>query len=200
MAFVPTPNGARIVINWLKGTETVSYVFYAVKDGYDYTAQQDLATIVDNVHDATTKALFAPQITYLNTTVYDARESDGAIAVNNTRTGPGTSGTEVGPLNVAVCVTMRTAGRGRSSRGRKYITGFSEGHLVSGEWTSQAGVNARAYVDEILAAIQSVGWLPVIRSIQQDGVHLTTAVTRAIVSTTVRSTKVATQRRRVDRP
>lgn len=200
MAFVPTPNGARVVVNWIKGTETFSYVFYATKDGFDLSAQQDLATLVDSVHNASRKAYFASQVTYLNTTVYDARESDGPIATANISNGPGTGASEALPINTSVCVTLRTAGRGRSSRGRKFVTGFGEGNNAAGEWNSTATNNALNYIAAIIAAIASAGWLPVIRSIQQDGVALTTANTRAITSTSVRNSKVATQRRRVDRP
>ena len=199
MAFIPTPHGARIVVNWTKGGENFSYVFYATKDGFDYTAMTQLADAVDAVHNSTRKAYFAAQVTYNNTTVYDARESDGAIVTNVDGYGAGTGASELMAISLAVCVTLRTADRGRSARGRKYITGFGEGNNNNGEWSSTAAANALAYVAAIIDAIESVGWTPVIRSIQQDGQTVNPAATRAIVSYSVRSTKVTTQRRRVDR-
>ena len=200
MAFIPTPDGARVVINWVKGSETFSYVYYATKAGYDQAAQQQLADAVAGVHNAALKAWFAAQVTYQNVTVYDARESDGVIVTSVLNTGPGTASQEALPINTAVCVTVRTAGRGRSSRGRKYITGFSEGHSALGEWAPAAVSSALNYVNYVHNSIVAAGWQPVIRSIQQDGVHLTIAATRAITSVSVRNSKVATQRRRVDRP
>lgn len=200
MAFIPTPHGARIVVNYTKGTETFSYVFYATKAGFDLTAQQELADAVDLVHVSTWKANLGSQISYLNTQVYDARESDGAIVVSNDHTGPGTAATETLPLNVAVCVTLRTAGRGRSSRGRKYITGTTEGNLENGVWKSTWSAAALGYVNAIHGAIGDAGWQHVIRSIQQDKQTVNPAATRAVTSLSTRNNLVATQRRRVDRP
>lgn len=200
MGFVPTTDGARIVINWVKGTETFSYVFYATKAGYDLTALQALAAGVDAVHNATVKSYFGNQVTYNNTTCYDARTLDGPMVANVDHTGAGTNAQETLPLNLCVCVTMRTAGRGRSSRGRKYITGFTEGNIQQGVWQGSCTANALLYVTNIHNAIATAGWSHVIRSIQENGVELTTANVRAVTSMTVRSAMVATQRRRVDRP
>lgn len=200
MAFIPTPHGARVVVNWVKGTETFSLVFYATKDGFDLAAQQALADAVDAVHTAVRLAGWAPQVSYHDTTVYDARESDGPIVTQNANTRAGTGSGEALPLNVAVCVTLRTPGRGRSSRGRKYVAGFGENSTTAGEWNSATLTNAVNYITAIDAAMTSVGWSNVIRSIQQDGQPVNPAATRAVTSMSIRSPKVATQRRRVDRP
>lgn len=199
MTFIPTPHGARIVMNWTKGTETFSYVFYATKAGFDLTAQQQLADAVDGVVNATWRANLGAQITYLNTTVYDARESDGAITVSNAHTGAGTAATETLPLNLCVCVTLRTAGRGRSSRGRKYISGLTEGAVENGVWKGTATAAVLVFVDNVHIAIGDAGWQHVIRSIQQDGQPVNPAATRAVTTLSVRNAQVATQRRRVDR-
>lgn len=200
MAFIPTPHGARIVVNYTKGTETFSLVFYATKAGYDLTAQQQLADAVDNVHNVTWKAQLGSQITYQSTQVYDARESDGAIVTSNAHTGPGTAATETLPINLAVCVTLRTAGRGRSSRGRKYVSGSTEGNIENGVWKGTWVASALGYITNIHNAIGDAGWQHVIRSIQQDKQPVNPAATRAVTFMSVRSSMVATQRRRVDRP
>lgn len=200
MAFIPTPHGARIVMNWAKGTETFSYVFYATKAGYDLTAQQQLADAVDLAVNSVWKAQMGSQVSYVNTTVYDARESDGPIVMQNAHAGPGTASTETLPINLAVCVTIRTAGRGRSSRGRKYVSGFTEGAITNGVWQAGQTANALNFMYAVHTAIGDAGWQHVIRSIQQDGQPVNPAATRAVTTMTVRGAMVATQRRRVDRP
>lgn len=200
MAFVPTPHGARIVQSLTRGTESFSYTWYATKAGYDHTALVELANLVDNVFNAGMKSNFSTGITYVGCTCYDARESDGEVVVDTGSAGPGTMTGEPLPINLAVCVTLRTAGRGRSSRGRKYISGFTESLITSGEWSATAVAAAANLCTNTIQAIQDAGWSAVIRSIQQDGVLLSTANVRAITSIMVRSNKVATQRRRVDRP
>lgn len=199
MAFIPTPHAARIVINWVKGTETFSYVWYATMAGYTYEQMVTLASAVAVVHNGTRKAYFASQVSYVNTTVYDARVSDGPIVTSTVNAGAGTGASELMAISLAVCVTLRTAERGRSARGRKYITGFGEGNNANGEWSASAVTNANEYVGAIREAIESAGFTPVIRSIQQDGQPINPAATRAITGSLVRNTKVATQRRRVDR-
>lgn len=199
MAFIPTPDAARVVINWAKGAETFSYTFYCTKPGFDFAEQQALASAINGVHNATVKGYFAPGITYVNTTVYDARVSDGAIVTNGSNTGNGTATGEPHPINVAMVVTMRTPGRGRSARGRKFITGFNEAAIVNGEYNASTQTMALAYVNALWNAMGTAGWQLVIRSIQQDKQVINPANTRGVTSIVVRNLKVATQRRRVDR-
>lgn len=200
MAFIPTPNAARVVINWAKGAETFSYVFYATKPGFDINDQQALADGVDSVHNAVIKGYFSANVSYVNTTVYDARTIDGEIVVDSTSAGPCTGGTEALSLNNAVCVTLRTASRGRSARGRKYITGWGENVMTLGEYTLATQNNAVAYVNAIKIAMNVANWTMVIRSIQENNQPKNPAVVRAVIALQCRNGKVATQRRRVDRP
>lgn len=200
MTFIPTPHGARIVINWALGTQTYSYVFYATMDGYVFDNQVQLAANIAGAHTGTLRNMFSTGVDYKNTTVYDARELDGPIVVNTVNAGNGGVANEALPINTAVCVTLRTGARGRSARGRKYIAGWAEAAAAGGQWSAGTATNALAYVQAILAQITAAGFTPVIRSIQENGVKLTVANTRAITSSQVRNTQVATQRRRVDRP
>lgn len=200
MTFIPTPNGARVVINWAKGSEQFGYVWYATRAGFDSSNLAALANAVDAVHTATVKGYFSANVSYVNTTAYDARTVDGEIVVDNSSAGAGTVGTEAMPLNTAVCVTIYTDARGRSARGRKYISGFAENAVTQGEFTQTAITNAAAYCNAIIQAMLGVGWSPVIRSTQENKQVVDPANTRAIASILVRNAKVATQRRRVDRP
>lgn len=120
------PDGVRIVINWHLGTQTYSYVLYATMPGFVTVDMAALAAAVAAVHNATVKGYFSQNVTYDNVTVYDARTVDGEIVVSTVNTGAGTQAQEAMPINTAVCVTLRTGSRGRSARGRKYITGWGK--------------------------------------------------------------------------
>lgn len=200
MAFIPTPDSARLVVQWARGSETWSYVLYATLPGFNFADLQGLATAVDAWHTVAHLTLFSTGATYMGTSAYDARTSDGEIALSNANTRPGGNASEIAPINTAICVTLRSNGRGRSARGRKYITGWGEGGLVNGEYSQLYRDSALAYVTGLHTSILGEGWVHVIRSIQQDKVKLTIANTRAVVDMEVRNGKVATQRRRVDRP
>lgn len=72
------------------------------------------------------------------------------------------------PGNVALVVAFRSAGRGRSSRGRNYVPGMVEGN-VAGNTFSQATVDAVVTAYEVLFDTDNIGWQHVVYSQQANG-------------------------------
>lgn len=200
MAFIPTPHCARLVLNFRIGLFDWSNVMHCTKTDYTEAEMQDLADDMDT-YLGTELAGYLNDVTYVGVTAYDIRTSDGPVYVANAASGTGTAGAgdTISPA-LAIVVTTRTAARGRSGRGRQYLSGFAEGSIEDGIWSAAAVGGAGTYIAARKAVIENAGFTWVVRSTQQDGTLLTTAVTRAITSYEVRSNAPGTQRRRIDRP
>jgi hypothetical protein len=199
MTFIPTPNAARVVIQYHRGTEEFSNVLHFAKTDFTSGDLDNLASAIDLWVGDTFMINITQDVTYDATTAYDIRTSTGEVRVLNDSATNGSAMGDVLPLNVALCITLYTASRGRSGRGRVYLAGLDEGHITDGYFTASATQLGLDYVNGIMGVALGVGWTLVIRSVQQDGVPLTTAVTRPVTTVAVRDNKVATQRRRVDR-
>jgi hypothetical protein len=188
------------VVSWTKGDEEWSNVFHATKTDYTLTDQQSLAAAIDGYHLLANLSRISTAVTYKSTNVYDLRDPGGAIVLNNTNTRIGGNGSEAHAVNLACVVTVRTATRGRSGRGRVYIGGMAENDMDQGSFNAQAAAFALNYVTGIKTAIENAGWTFVIVSRQQNDVTLNPPVARPVTSLIVRSNRPGTQRRRVDRP
>lgn len=73
---------------------------------------------------------------------------------------PGVVADDVMPPNDAVCVTLRTAVRGRTGRGRMYLSGYPEGSANGGYWEVAAQDAAQALADALLTAFKVGGSSP----------------------------------------
>lgn len=200
MAFVPTPNCARAVINFIQGTSTYSNVLHFTKDSFTGGDMNILAnTLDDAIND-----VHLPNITtnslYVGVRVYDIRTSTGAVVFNDDHAGGGAASGDPAPLNSAVVITLRTNTRGRTGRGRMFVAGYADAELSGFTWSSNAMQAANNYLSAMRDNAALLGWIHVIRSTQTDGVLLNPAVTREVVGFDIRSPITGTQRRRLDRP
>lgn len=200
MTFIPTPHTARVVVRFTKGSEGYSNVFHFEKPSFTLTDMENLAAAVDAIVGGSYMSIWNNHISYVATDVYDIRTSTGQIVTESTTGAPGTVAGEGLPTNLAVVVTLRTATRGRTGRGRVYVAGFSESNLDEGVFNSGTLPQAKSYVDNVIAEGLAVGWVCGVRSIQTDGVINNPALMRPVTDTEVRSGIPGTQRRRLDRP
>lgn len=200
MAFIPSPNAAKALVLFSHGFETFSNQFYFTKDAFSTADMEALAAAIDLSVGDVHMPNISSGVQYINTTVYDARSIGGEIVLDNTSNTVG--GAEGDPLSsaLAVVVTLRTATRGRSGRGRVYMGGLTEGEMLNGIFTATGISVATGYVANIEAAAAAIGWTYVLRSTQQDGNVLNPAVMRPITGWEVRAGLPGLQRRRVDRP
>lgn len=200
MAFIPTPNTARCVINFVQGTSTYSNVLHFTKTNFTGGDMNTLANVVDQA----VVAAHLPNITtnslYVGTRVYDIRTLSGAVVFNNDGAGGGAAAGDPAPLNSAVVITLRTATRGRTGRGRMFVAGFADAELNGFTWSANAATAAINYLSEVRDAAALVGWIHVIRSTQVDHVIQNPALTREVTGFEVRNNITGTQRRRLDRP
>jgi len=126
--------------------------------------------------------ILSADITLNEVKVTDLTSSSGWTASDS----PGIVGTAVGnPVanQVAMVVTLQTAKRGRSYRGRNYWPGLPLASLAStASWGPTAVSDMDAAYLNLITALATPGWVISILSRVQGKVHLTTGVATQVVS------------------
>lgn len=200
MAFIAVPDGCRAVIRNALGSEEWSIRLHFTKSSFVKADMEDLADRLDTQWAGVWKARMDTNANYIGVTCYDVRTSTGEVVQNTDNAGAGGAAGDSLPLNVACVVTLRTASRGRSARGRVYMSGFLETDVTDGVFTAAAQTAAYNQINNIKTNAALGGWTLVIASFQLDGVVQDPANTYPVTSMEVRNGVAATQRRRVDRP
>lgn len=133
MTFIPTAGAVRVDIQYALAGQQVHNVIWCSRAS-DWTAEQreDLAEAIKDWWDVTMKAYFASAIA-LNTITVVNQESANApssvLVVSPPIAGTPTAGSL--PNNASMCVTLRTALRGRNYRGRMYLAGNTNTQIDS---------------------------------------------------------------------
>lgn len=133
MVFIPALNTVRVALDQIFGTQAMANILYfAATGGWDETSMTNLA---DDLIDWW-KTQFVPiknsASALTGVTVTDIETETGpSITVPVVSGGAGTADGPATPGNAAAVVTFRTAGRGRSSRGRNYIGGMDMDNIAS---------------------------------------------------------------------
>lgn len=202
MVFVPFPSGALAVIEYgLSDTTWTNTLWFADLDDVS-PSFQDLADYLTTWVNSNIMTNLATAWANRNVTVYDMSSQEGQVYYT---TGTGNSGSVTGNLasvNAALVVTFYTANRGRSARGRNYITGFSEDDVGATEVTSSTRVtNIDTAYSNLISAVQSnTGFYWVVASKYHDGAAREEVFAQDVLNVVVRSAKLGSQRRRVTRP
>lgn len=199
MTFIPTTDGARAVIKFTMGAEQWSNVLWFTKANFLTTDMEDLGDDIGTQVAGYWKPRLDSSSSFVGVDVYDMRSSTGQVVHQTNGAGVGTGGGDMLPLNVAVCVTLRSANRGRSARGRVYLAGLTENDITDGSFVAAATGAAQNMLLDIRNGAQALGWTHVIRSTQKDGQTRNPADTYAVTLAEVRYAKATTQRRRIDR-
>jgi hypothetical protein len=102
------------------------------------------------------------------------------------------------PNNVSLCVSFRTGGRGRSSRGRNYISGLPDNAVTTNNFSSVVSDAIKAEYEKLLDDTLLRGtWTWVVYSRYERGIPRTEAYTPAIDAVVLTDTVVDSQRRRL---
>jgi len=200
MAFQPVPNAAQCIINYTDGVRSFSNSLWAVKSGFGQANMQDLATAIRANISAGWAAWFGNNFTQDVITVYDQRAEGAPVYLHTLNPVTGQDADEIHPLGDALVVTLRTATRGRSGRGRMYLGGLSVGQSADGLWSSPITAQAVDFCEELKADLDVLGWTWVVCSRYSENALRNPALTFPVTSFEVRSAVVGTQTRRNRRP
>lgn len=185
MPFVPFDSTVRAAIRYTcEGQNIVNTLWFRHLAEFGLNEVEDLANQLDLWAGGTMMPLFATTVVYQEVTVYDMRSADSFLVVNDDDQGQ--AGSAVGnplPLNAAMTVTLQTARRGRSYRGRNYLSGFVEG--AASATTFDPGPVSdveNAYENLILGDFTGIGWQLVVASRQVVTPPTVVGVTTPVIS------------------
>jgi hypothetical protein len=200
MVFQPVPNAAQLIVGYVGSPGNFSNSMWFTKAGFNVADMGLLGAAVASAITAEWLAFLANDFSPNVITIYDMRADGAPIVSYDPAIAAGGDADEIHPLNEALVLTLRTATRGRSGRGRMYLGGLSVGQSADGEWSAGTMAAALDLAAAIDANATAQGWQWVIASRVHDGALRDPALTFPITEWLVRSAKVGSQRRRVRRP
>jgi len=198
MAFIPVPSGIQLCFNFEATGQHWQFCFTLKKSAGSVTTT-DLSNVTGIASDWWTsdfKAFMTANNTLSNITATDISSQGGPQDVLTiSEVGTATGGSL--PLNVAIVASLRTAKRGRSYRGRAYISGLP---LTSTNNINQLDATKITTLLGDLATLQNdldaAGYDIVVASKQHNGVTTNPAETNEVIDI-VMDANLDSQRRRL---
>lgn len=174
------PFGAEVKLYWsLQGQLAINVIGAGIRTAptFDQALADQIGAAVKSAFTANLALHFATTSQLVRVGVRDLR-TDSAIEYRDS--GAAVAGTAVGdamPASVAMVITSRTAGAGKSFRGRTYLSGWSEAaNQASGTALPAASTAAVAFINAVGQAIFTPGMnLAVLTRPQED-----TVITRTV--------------------
>ena len=185
MPFIPCPNVLQAELVYLWAGQTVETVLhYKAPDPISIPDMIQAGTFLVSWYNTNLKPLHHSTIQLTQVKLTDL-SFDFAPVVNWGTGLPivGTVGADGLPSNVALCITKRTALRGRSYRGRIYHGGMAESQCAGNQIVG-ATVTAllAAYALAMTLTIGAESWPMVVLSRQHNGNALTEGVATNVIS------------------
>jgi hypothetical protein len=184
MAFIPVPNAARVAITMVaSGYNTVNTLWFKKATPYTDTQLIALATEVGNFWSGEVMPNLSQSIAVSEVYALDASDVDGpSISYIISPTIPGGIPDTMTTLNNAMTVTFKSAARGRSGRGRNYISGLIEVDANIGTWDTTLVDAMTSSFENLPTYITGTGSTHVVASLYTGGAARVTGVTFDVVS------------------
>jgi len=200
MPFIPVPETAEVEIIMDLYGQRVENTLYFQKDGGHEAS--DLVALGDSIIDwwVARYADFATADVQLLEVIVTDLSSDTApsIAIPAPSGTFGAAASPALPGNVTQTITFRTAGRGRSARGRNYVVGIGESQVVGNDTVAAfRDLVIVAYNDLLTPGVQPAGENWVVVSRFEDLAPRAAGVTFLITSTGMADSALDSQRRRL---
>lgn len=199
MAFVPIPDAMEATVEFTWDSQIVCMVFGFSTSGLEFTTQAPKvyaalnAGLWPNLRLALSTGIVSSGVRVIDLSAANA----GAAEFPPFTTPSGSVNTASVPNNVAACVTLSTAQRGRSYQGRKYVPGLADGSR-SGNYVTLA---AEEFINDgfagLLASAQGQGVPLVVLSRVANKVPRTIGVQTLVTSAQMNDRRLDTQRRRL---
>lgn len=198
MAFIPVPNGIQFCFNFQTAGQNWQFCLMLKKSAGAPTPT-DLATVVALGRSWWTsdfKPNFTSETSLATVTATDMTVQGGPQAVDSSASA-GTASAGTMPMNAAVVVSLRTAKRGRSYRGRYYIGAIPLAQSasaidVNGSYATALGAD---FVT-LAASLDAAGFDIVVASRQHNGVVTNPAETNEVIAFVINN-QFDSQRRRL---
>jgi hypothetical protein len=199
MTFVPAPGVVQVNQRATLFNQQIENVHY-----FELGSAPDAAAIQQAADDARDEwiAQMLPVLTedyiYREAYVTDLTSETAPAATSvpaSLTTGDGTS--DSAPGSVTLCLSLRTSGRGRSSRGRQYISGISEGSIIDNAWDATKAQSVVQAFAEYQAQMATKGYALVVLSRIQNAAPRDQGLAQPVTSILVTDLFIDSQRRRL---
>jgi len=198
VAFIPIPNSATLCFDFTSAGQNWQFCLTVRKSAGAITST-DLASIA-TIGGAWWTSDLRAEIT-TTTTLRQVRVTDmqveGGQQEIDTFNQAGTGGGGITPLNSPIVVSLRTAKRGRSYRGRAYVSGIPQDALLNPvDYTVTRTASVAAAFIALQADLDVAGYDLVVASKKHNGVVTNPAETNEVIAILV-DQHVDSQRRRL---
>ncbi len=200
MAFQPVENAAQVIIECGDTNQQWTNTLWFEKVGFGEVDMDALVAMVV-LWASTWYPKWMQNLWEVQTVqCYDMRTVTGLVRGASLSSSPGLRVGDKAPISIAGVVSFYADGRGRSARGRNYLTGFVEADTGSERITSAGVLADLANAYSALPALATAeGWTWVIAQKWQAGAQLPIGVTRPVIRSEVRNDTFGHQTRRVPR-
>jgi hypothetical protein len=197
MAFIPIPQSVQLCFDFGQAGQFWQFCFVVKKVAGNPTStdRDAIATIGKTNFWDGLKTNLSSDVTLRQIRVTD-QTVDGGPATIVTWNDAATSGNPAGAINAPVVASLRTAKRGRSYRGRVYVSGYPEASMTSTTIGGSQATNLVSYVTDMMTALSSAGYKLVVASKQHNLVTTNPAETNDVIAVVV-DTNLDSQRRRL---
>lgn len=199
MPFVPVPNGIQANLRLSYDGQEVENVIGFRAPGDPTPA--DLAAVAEGVEDwwmANIRSIVPATVVFREVYAVDLSTQDGGVFTASGSNGSaGTNAFAAMPNNVTLAVTLRTAQRGRSYRGRIYHIGLTEPQVTDNEVVPTIITLLSTAYAALLNAANFGGCELAVISRQLNNVPRLIGVATPVIDTVIADPVVDSQRRRL---
>jgi hypothetical protein len=202
MGFVPAPNTMQVNVRGYNAAEVWENVYFYTTEGeYDFNdeANQVAEALVDN-WDTNIQNAMNTAVQLSSIYVVDASDQFGPVLEYTTGLPlAGLAAVDPLPFQDAVVVKKVTNNRGKSYRGRMYLTGWGEGGQAGSVWNASTLTYVTNYVNgmRVITTAEHT-WTMAVVSKVAGGVERAEALITKVTGFSIDSI-VASQRRRLPR-
>lgn len=198
MAFIPTPNTARCAIRMhLFGQNVVNTLWFDNEGSpYDATALGLLGSGILGWWINHVAPNLSNNVTIQDITCTAQDTSTSPAVVTSTALTPGEIAQGALPGSVCIVVKFNTVGRGRSSRGRNFVSGLPEGSVLGNTIDPSDRSAILAGYAQLNAEVSGSG-IHVVVSKQLDGVARTEGFVQPVTGYTIVNDDVDSMRKRL---
>lgn len=165
----------------------------------DAAALEEIAGVYQVWLSGELMPLLGSELTFRGVQTRDLTTADGAeFLLLQTPPQAGGSTTGTAPGNVTIAVSLRSAHRGRSARGRSYVPGMPVAGLNGNALFPTFATDLQDAFNSLISAIQTAGRILVVVSRFLDNVERTAPVLYEIITAVLTDTSVDSQRRRLN--
>jgi len=200
MAYIPVADTVLLeMFQGLHGQKVENTLYFRLAGGMSVAQMTDLWNKMLTWWTVNLAPHLSNDLTLRGGKVTDLSTQSGAALDFNAPT-PNPAGTVPSPSlpgNVACCVSIKTAARGRSFRGRNYIAGIAEASVVGNTLDLAVTVNVQAAYDAILTVPFVAPWEWVVVSRYANKLPRVTGVATAVTRAQVIDRNVDSMRTRL---